>query len=54
MLSFISWFILMVGILFLFEIPQKVYYAVKKRDDKLKEVKTNGRNCCINRDDDRS
>jgi len=33
------WFIFIVGILFLFEIPQKIYYAFKKRDDKIKEVK---------------
>lgn len=52
MLRFIFWVLMIISILFLFEIPQKVYYAVKKRDNKIQEVRVDGREYNNFRDDD--
>lgn len=52
MLNIIVWISMFIAILFLFEIPQKVYYAVKKRDNKIQEVKVDERGYNNFRDDD--
>ena len=50
MFKIVSWAIIIIGLLFTFDIPQKIYYAIKKRGNKIEEVE-NGRTCYYDRDD---
>lgn len=50
-MAFVSWTIIIVGFLFIFEIPQKIYYALKKHGNKVEEVKNNGADCYHGNDD---
>lgn len=50
MFKIVSWAIIIIGLLFTFDIPQNLYYAIKKRGNKIEEVE-NGRNCYYDRDD---
>ena len=50
-LTIISWAVIIAGLLFIFDIPQKIYYAIKKRGNKIEEVKPDGRTCYYDRDD---
>lgn len=49
-LTIISWAVIIAGLLFIFDIPQKIYYAIKKRGNSIEEVE-NGRTCYYDRDD---
>ena len=54
-MAFVSWTIIIIGFLFIFEIPQKIYYALKKHGNKVEEVKSDERDSYerdIDRDDD--
>ena len=42
MFKIIFWSFMIIGLLFTFDIPQNLYYAIKKRGNKIEEVK-NGR-----------
>lgn len=42
-MNVISWILVIIGFLFIFEIPQKIYYAVKKQSNQIEEVKPDGR-----------
>lgn len=48
MYPIISWAIIIAGLLFTFDIPQKIYYAIKKQSNQIKEVEPDGRD--YNRD----
>ena len=50
MYPIMSWAIIIAGLLFIFEIPQKIYCAIKKHGNKIEEVE-NGRTCYYDRDD---
>lgn len=50
-LTIISWIIIIIGLLFIFDIPQKIYYAIKKQSNQIKEVEPDGRTCYYDRDD---
>ena len=43
MYPIISWAIIIAGLLFTFEIPQKIYYAIKKHGNKIEEVRADER-----------
>lgn len=47
----ILWTIIIIGLLFTFDIPQKIYYAIKKRGNSIEEVEPDGRTCYYDRDD---
>ena len=47
----ILWTIIIIGLLFTFDIPQKIYYAIKKQSNDIKEVEPDGRTCYYDRDD---
>ena len=46
----ILWTIIITGLLFTFDIPQKIYYAIKKQSNDIKEVESDGRTCYYDRD----
>lgn len=50
-LTIISWAVIIAGLLFIFDIPQKIYYAIKKRGNSIEEVEPDGRTCYYDRDD---
>lgn len=54
-MTFVSWTIIIIAFLFIFDIPQKIYYAIMQHGNKLKEVKSDERDSYerdIDRDDD--
>lgn len=50
MFKIIFWLFIIISLLFTFDIPQNLYYAIKKRGNKIEEVE-NGRTCYYDRDD---
>lgn len=50
-LTIISWAIIIACLLFIFEILQKIYYAITKHSNDTKEVEPDGRTCYYDRDD---
>lgn len=50
MFKIIFWSFMIIGLLFTFDIPQKIYYAIKKRGNEIEEVE-NGRTCYYDRND---
>lgn len=51
MFKIIFWSFMIIGLLFTFDVPQKIYYAIKKRGNEIEEVKPDGRNCYYDRND---
>lgn len=43
MYPIISWAIIIAGLLFIFEIPQKIYCVIKKHVNKIEEVRADER-----------
>ena len=51
MLKVIFWLFIIISLLFTFDIPQNLYYAIKKRGNEIEEVE-NGRTCYYDRNND--
>ncbi len=51
MFKIIFWLFIIISLLFTFGIPQNLYYAIKKRGNKIEEVEPDGRTCYYDRND---